>query len=91
MLDAISKHFMLAQGAGTTIDMFKKGKENNWYGWTAKEVLYAGEFFVDADESCISDVNGDSGTYRPKKRSYQPLKSVLEQFAKIPNMPPPCS
>ena len=76
LLDAISKHFMIAQGEGRTIDDFDR---NRWYRWTAKEVLYAGEFIVDVKRECISDVNGDSGTYRPK-RSYQTLNRVWEQF-----------
>ncbi len=73
----MSKHFMLAQGAGRTIDDFGR---NRWYEWTDVRVLYAGEFFVDVERSCISDVNGDSGTYKPKT-SYQRLNSVWEYFS----------
>ncbi len=78
LLDAISKHFMLAQlaqGERSTIADFD---ENNWYEWTAEKVLYAGEIIVDL-ESCTLDVNGDSGTYRPKT-SYRTLTKVVEQF-----------
>lgn len=64
MLDAVSKHFMLAQGVDATIGMFNDNTENNWYGWTAKEVLYAGQFEVNLDE-CTYLVNNDSGTYKP--------------------------
>ncbi len=81
LLDAISKHLMLAQGVNDqdgTIGGFDK---NRWYRWTAKEVRYAGVFFVDVDmeNKCISDVDGDSGTYQPET-SYQPLKAVWDYF-----------
>ncbi|MCH7999511.1 MAG: hypothetical protein IIA91_08540 [Chloroflexi bacterium] len=84
LLDAISKHFMLAQGTsdngvGATIDMFNKDNENNWYEWTSEKVAYAGQIIVDL-ETCTLDVNGDSGTYRPKT-TYRTLTKVAEQFA----------
>jgi len=76
-LDAISKHFMLAQGVGATIDMFNDDNENNWYGWTAKEVLYAGVFEVNLDK-CTYLINNDSGTYQPKLDGWE---AAVRHFA----------
>lgn len=78
LLDAISKHFLLAQlaqGEGRTIADFNR---NVWYEWTAEKVLYAGEIIVDLN-NCTLDVNGNSGTYRPKI-SYRPLNEVGVRF-----------
>lgn len=58
-LDALSKHFMLAQGADTTIEKFDRKK------WPFATVAYAGELEVDVAD-CTFSINSDSGTYRPQ-------------------------
>lgn len=57
LLDAISKHYMLAQGEGTTIKNFKPE-------WSKTQVRYAGEIIVDV-EKCEYWLNNGSGTYLP--------------------------
>lgn len=61
LLDALSKHFMLAQGP-------KEGRISNYdqAKWLKAEVAYAGEIFVYVEE-CTFTLNGDSGTYGPKR------------------------
>lgn len=58
ILDAISKHFMLAQGEGATIDSFDAEK------WAKARVAYAGEILVNL-ETCTYIVTENSGTYQP--------------------------
>lgn len=58
VLDAISKHFMLAQGEGMTVNQYE-GE------WVKKDVIYAGEITVDV-ELCTYSVNQLSGTYQPE-------------------------
>ncbi len=74
LLDAISKHFMLAQGYRFTIDDF------DWNDWKDKKrvkVAYAGEITVDL-VSCTYSLNNNSGTYGPEGGE---LKSVAKHFA----------
>ena len=61
LLDAISKHFMLAQGPGTTIDEFNSDNETRW---AETKVAFAGEITVDLD-TCSYWLNSNSGTYKP--------------------------
>ena len=72
LLDALSKHFMLAQGIGTTIDQFMRAS------WSETEVAYAGEITVDPSR-CTFSLNNNSGTYRPEDQS---LQNVIEFFLK---------
>lgn len=58
LLDAISKHFMLAQGKDSTIADFEAKK------WAKARVAYAGEILVDL-ENCTYIVTENSGTYKP--------------------------
>ncbi len=61
VLDAHSKHFMLAQGKGTTISDYEATKK-----WEDKTVDYAGEIFVVINgTSCFYGLNQGSGTYQP--------------------------
>ena len=71
LLDAISKHFMLAQGPGEDIHKFTEG-------WEDTEVRYAGELTVDVVE-CTYTVNNNSGTYKPKLEG---LADAAKHFAK---------
>ena len=72
LLDALSKHFMLAQGTGTTIEQF------NGDTWPEAKIAYAGEVFVDLT-SCTYSLNAGSGTYKPFEEH---LVSVTRFFAK---------
>ena len=58
LLDALSKHFMLAQGPGSMINQFNATK------WPMTELAYAGELLVDL-KNCTYSLNAGSGTYRP--------------------------
>ena len=74
LLDAISKHFLLAQGVDRTIRNFNPGMPSEW---TDTKVSYAGELIVDLD-SCTYSLNNNSGTYLPVGDE---LKKVAEYFA----------
>ena len=84
LLDAISKHLMLAQGVndageGATIGDFKV---NEWAtktegDWMQAKVRYAGELTVDVVR-CTYTVNNDSGTYKPKLEG---LAGAAKHFA----------
>ena len=58
ILDALSKHFMLAQKEGSMIQQFDATK------WQKTELAYAGEILVDL-KNCTYSLNNGSGTYRP--------------------------
>lgn len=60
LLDALSKHFMLAQGKNKTIGNFNEGT------WPDTKVAYAGEILIDPQD-CTFLLNGGSGTYLPKR------------------------
>ena len=64
ILDAMSKHFMLAQGDGTTVGYYEEG-------WVNAKVAYAGEITVDV-RLCTYSVNNQSGTYQPLPARYTP-------------------
>lgn len=57
ILDAISKHFMLAQYPNGEIGEYREA-------WADARVAYAGEILVDLS-TCTYIVTEDSGTYRP--------------------------
>ena len=59
LLDAISKHYMIAQGKGKSIKDFDADK------WSKTRVRYAGEIIVDV-KNCQYWLNNGSGTYKPK-------------------------
>lgn len=73
LLDAISKHLMLAQGKDTTIAEFK------WTDWMVADVAYAGEIVVDLG-NCAYWVNGNSGTYKPDEDTMR--ARAQQHFAK---------
>lgn len=82
LLDAISKHLMLAQGVdkngkGATIGDFNVDKwaTNDEGDWMKAKVAYAGELIVDL-ASCTYTLNNDSGTYG------RPNGDELENVAK---------
>ena len=87
ILDAISKHFMLAQGT-TEGSIANYDPKNSTWGDT--EVAYAGEILVDP-QACTYIVTGGSGTYRPDN----PLRKEINEFfarqlypiAGIPTLP----
>lgn len=90
LLDAISKHLMLAQGVdddgnGKAIGDFKvqKWATNDEDDWKKAEVAYAGELIVDL-VSCTYSLNNDSGTYQLDDRPPNPgkLPEVAKHFAK---------
>ena len=89
ILDAMTKHFMLANGAGT-VESFDLRKLESW---TKKEVAYAGEMFVlVSDSTCLMVINNGSGTYLPQagnnRDSLKYLKAVAAFFSqKIPPIP----
>lgn len=89
VLDALSKHFMLAQGSNG------EGKiEEYEEAWANTSVAYAGEILVDLG-SCTYSLNSNSGTYRPLDEH---LPAVTKYFAeqlgrdslKISNVEPWC-
>jgi hypothetical protein len=93
ILDANSKHFMLAQGLGTTLGRYKKIKrkitggpdltEAPGHPWVQTKVLYAGEIIVDV-ENCRYFINQMSGTYRPKPGDdLKLLIEVANVFTKV--------
>lgn len=86
ILDAISKHFMLAQGEGSTIDQFKAKK------WAKARVAYAGEILVDL-KTCTYIVTEDSGTYRPfgkyRREVNKFFATVVNHQTGIPTLPNP--
>lgn len=58
ILDASSKHFLIAQ-RGRTLEHFEPKK------WAQVEVAFAGELFVDYERKCTYSINTNSGTFRP--------------------------
>lgn len=81
LLDALSKHFMLAQGNETSIEMFPAKRQE----WKEEKVAYAGEIIVDVKE-CLYTINNGSGTYLRGKTS--DLRGVAKHF-KDETIPPP--
>ena len=73
ILDAISKHFMLAQG--------EKGKIADYdeKEWSKTKVAYAGEILVNTDDCTYVLTNG-SGTYKPLSKG---IVAANEYFAKV--------
>jgi hypothetical protein len=62
VLDAHSKHFMLAQGTGIAISDYDPTK-----GWEEMAVDYAGEIIIILKGNpCYYVINQGSGTYKPK-------------------------
>ena len=92
ILDAFSKHFMLAQesrGEGEG-----KIEQYNKEAWANTSVAYAGEILVDLG-SCTYSLNSNSGTYRPPDKHLPAVtKYFLENFGrdslKISNVEPWC-
>lgn len=73
ILDAMSKHFILAQPTGQQ-DINSMDLDTAVFA----KVAYAGEIMVDKEE-CTYAVNANSGTYRPPRLV---PTAVLEHFAK---------
>ena len=72
-LDAMSKHFLLAQ-PNATIEQFDAE------AWGKTEVAYAGEIIVDV-QNCTYTVTNGSGTYQPKPGADNSnLLEVAEHF-----------
>ena len=64
ILDAMSKHFILAQGPGEkTIRQMKLG-EDEGVPAAARSIAYGGEIVVDLN-TCTYTINNGSGTYQP--------------------------
>lgn len=83
LLDAISKHYMIAQGpraqASEKITIAKFDAEK----WSKTRVRYAGEIIVDV-EKCEYWLNNGSGTYQPKglnKSGQDELQAVAQLFS----------
>ena len=78
LLDASSKHFMLAQGMGRTIASYEPDK------WTRRQVAYAGVIVVgfsfddQGNLTCKYSLDANSGTYKPY--SGTPLQKVEDLF-----------
>lgn len=92
LLDAISKHFMLAQGPGSNIDDFKPADDPN--EWLHARVAYAGEIFVDLDK-CTFWLNNSSGTYKPLDEYLSDVNEFVanqlgRESKRISNVPPWC-
>lgn len=88
VLDAHSKHFMLAQGENARISDYGAAKK-----WEDKTVAYAGEILVVLGEnSCFYALNQGSGTYKPdsgtSKENVDHLKAVAALFEKTIGMSP---
>ena len=79
LMDAISKHFMLAQGPGTTI------KEFDVTTWPDKKVAYAGEILVDLD-TCSFRLNSNSGTYLPLAKYVPDVNKFFAEQLGRPSM-----
>lgn len=81
VMDAHSKHFMLAQGRGTTLGNYSAQTQAKW---TGKLVKYAGEIIVDV-KNCTYLINQGSGTYWPHAGTvigtYDHLKKIAQLFA----------
>jgi hypothetical protein len=85
VLDAHSKHFMLAQGPGSTISDYDLAKH-----WENTTIDYAGEIMVFLESPpCYYGINNQSGTYAPKTgpsgkdKDFEYLKKVMERFKVI--------
>jgi hypothetical protein len=88
VLDAHSKHFMLAQGPESTISDYDLAKQ-----WEKTAVDYAGEItvFLKSPSSplCYYGINNQSGTYAPKTgpsgkdNDFEYLKKVMGRFKDI--------
>jgi len=81
VLDAHSKHFMLAQGIGNRISKF-----NTVPGWEGTKVDYAGEIVVNINP-CYYVINQGSGTYRPNP-DFKYLDRAAEIFTRTVNVAP---
>lgn len=84
LLDALNKHFMLAQGDDPADDL----KE-----WTKTKVAYAGEIIVDV-EQCLYTITNGSGTYLRGQRGdlkdkTDHLRKVAKHFSDKDSLPPP--
>jgi hypothetical protein len=80
VLDASSKHFMIAQGPTSTI------KTYDAMTWSKTTVDYAGEILVTVAKSkCFYTINQGSGTYRPRAgvrfQGFRYLDKVAALFA----------
>ena len=69
LLDALSKHFMLAQEETGTIEEFDANE------WPDTMVAFAGEILIDP-QACTFILNGGSGTYLPE-RTLAPTVTVF--------------
>jgi hypothetical protein len=99
VLDAHSKHFMLAQGIGTTFRGYTRLTQSidltnvlnhPWVtaSGIAKKVEYAGEIIVDI-QGCKYFINQGSGTYRPEAGdNLENLLAVAEVFRTTLGFPP---
>lgn len=89
ILDAISKHFFLAQGTGGGSIDFRQPSFDP-ARWALVEVRYAGEIIIDLTSCRVAGgeadrveviVNDGSGTYRPEPGSnLQYLRAVAKKF-----------
>ena len=79
LLDAISKHYMIAQGMGTTIAGFDPSDPGKW---SSTKVRYAGEIIVDV-KNCVYGLNNNSGTYLPKGRDAASGRDELQTMADL--------
>lgn len=77
VLDAHSKHFMLAHGKGAMISKYLSG-------WQNSKVEYAGEIIVSV-KPCYYTINQGSGTYKPSAGStdkdFKHLEAVAQFFS----------
>ena len=73
ILDAISKHFMLAQAEGGNIGAYEEKK------WSEKKVAYAGEILVNTG-ACTYVLTNGSGTYKPLSKG---VVAANDYFARV--------
>ena len=81
LLDAISKHYMIAQGASATVDKTITIANFESSIWSRTRVRYAGEIIVDV-EKCEYWLNNNSGTYRPRGQE-DTVQPELQEMANI--------
>lgn len=97
VLDANSKHFMLAQGLGKMLKNYTATNkrpggpdlaEVRGHAWVQTKVLYAGEIIVDV-KGCNYFINQGSGTYKPKPGdNLELLRKVAKVFEERLDLPP---
>ena len=78
LLDAISKHYMIAQDAGKSIGEFNTNEPTEW---SDTKVRFAGEIIVDV-KNCEYWLNNNSGTYRPRGQE-DTVQPELQEMANI--------